>query len=124
MNDTPRLTRAEAAKATRARVLKAARDLFQAGAYEDATIRAIARAAGMSTGAVFAHFADKAAVWKAAMETDPPIDSPVTRAAGALREQLQLARREYGASGKLSAERLLAIDHTLARCTEARAEAA
>jgi AcrR family transcriptional regulator len=45
---------------TRARVLDAARQLFAERGYEAATIRDIATAAGLSTGAVFASFKDKA----------------------------------------------------------------
>ena len=49
--------RALAKQQTRAKVLAAARELFGAQGYEGATIRDIAAAAGMSTGAVFANFA-------------------------------------------------------------------
>lgn len=49
---------------TRATVLQAARDLFQQVGYEAATIRAIAVRANRSTGAVFAHWPDKAAVYR------------------------------------------------------------
>lgn len=59
-----RRTRAKAQ--TYQRVLDAARGLFAAeGGYEAATIRDIAKAAGMSTGAVFANFEDKADLYKA-----------------------------------------------------------
>ena len=51
--------RALAKQRTRERVLSAARQLFSERGYEGATIRDIAQAAGMSTGAVFASFADK-----------------------------------------------------------------
>jgi AcrR family transcriptional regulator len=51
--------RALAKQQTREKVLLAARQLFTERGYEGATIRDIARAAGMSTGAVFASFADK-----------------------------------------------------------------
>lgn len=44
---------------TRQKVLQAARDLFIERGYEAATVRDIARKAGMSTGAVFANFQDK-----------------------------------------------------------------
>jgi len=53
-------TRQRAKIATRARVLKAARELFAEVGYEKATIRAIAKRAGMSTGAFFASFESKA----------------------------------------------------------------
>lgn len=51
--------RALAKQQTRTRVLAAARQLFSIHGYEGATIRDIAAAANMSTGAVFANFADK-----------------------------------------------------------------
>lgn len=59
--ETPvKLTRRALAKQrTRERVLAAARRLFTERGYEGATIRDIAQAAGMSTGAVFASFSDK-----------------------------------------------------------------
>jgi len=52
--------RALAKQQTREKILAAGRELFMARGYEGATIRDIAKAAGMSTGAVFASFADKA----------------------------------------------------------------
>lgn len=57
--------RAVAKAATRARVLEAARVGFNTLGYERTTIRDIARMAGMSTGAVFANFTDKAALYAA-----------------------------------------------------------
>jgi AcrR family transcriptional regulator len=56
--------RAQAKQRTRERVLAAARRLFTELGYEGATIRHIAHAAGMSTGAVFASFADKDALFE------------------------------------------------------------
>ena len=51
--------RALAKQHTREKILAAATRLFSERGYEGATIRDIAKAAGMSTGAVFASFADK-----------------------------------------------------------------
>lgn len=51
--------RAQAKQRTRDKVLAAAKALFAERGYEASTIRDIARAAGMSTGAVFASFTDK-----------------------------------------------------------------
>jgi AcrR family transcriptional regulator len=51
--------RALAKQRTREKVLDAARAMFIERGYERATIRDIAAAAGMSTGAVFASFSDK-----------------------------------------------------------------
>jgi len=67
----PRLNRRQAAKVrTRAKVLEAARTLFAARGYEPATIRDIAKGAGMSTGAVFANFQDKAELFEAVLAED------------------------------------------------------
>lgn len=52
--------RLESKASTRLRVLSAAALLFEEVGYEAATIRKIAKGAGMSTGAVFANFRDKA----------------------------------------------------------------
>lgn len=78
--ETPRLNRRQQAKAvTRQKVLDAARALFAAeGGYEAATIRSIAKAAGMSTGAVFASFDDKIALYRE-IYGHPPITPEVGR---------------------------------------------
>ena len=55
---------------TRAKVLAAARKLFSEQGYEGATIRDIATAAGMSTGAVFANFTDKSDLFREIMSED------------------------------------------------------
>lgn len=66
--ETPRLNRRQAAKVkTREKVLHAARTLFAERGYEPATIRDIAKGAGMSTGAVFANFQDKAELFEAVL---------------------------------------------------------
>jgi AcrR family transcriptional regulator len=80
----PRLNRRQVAKAaTRQKVMDAAAALFADG-YGSATIRDIAKAAGMSTGAVFANFTDKADLWRQVMGTEPPVETSVTRAAPAM----------------------------------------
>jgi AcrR family transcriptional regulator len=50
--------------------MAAARTLFSEHGYEAATIRDIARAAGMSTGAVFANFQDKSDLFEAVLSED------------------------------------------------------
>jgi AcrR family transcriptional regulator len=65
--------RALAKQQTRAKVLAAARRLFSEHGYEGATIRDIAAAAGMSTGAVFANFTDKSDLFREIMSTDMDI---------------------------------------------------
>lgn len=62
--------RALAKQQTRAKVLSAARRLFSESGYEGATIRDIAAEAGMSTGAVFANFADKSDLFREIMIAD------------------------------------------------------
>jgi len=62
--------RALAKQQTRAKVLAAARRLFSESGYEGATIRDIASAAGMSTGAVFANFTDKSDLFREIMSGD------------------------------------------------------
>lgn len=62
--------RALAKQQTRLKVLAAARRLFSEQGYEGATIRDIAAAAGMSTGAVFANFADKSDLFREIMADD------------------------------------------------------
>jgi AcrR family transcriptional regulator len=62
--------RALAKQQTRTKVLSAARQLFSEQGYEGATIRDIAAAAGMSTGAVFASFADKSDLFREILFSD------------------------------------------------------
>ncbi|HEX2802076.1 MAG TPA: helix-turn-helix domain-containing protein, partial [Phenylobacterium sp.] len=64
------------------KVLAAARGLFSEAGYEGATIRDIANAAGMSTGAVFANFADKSDLFREIMLTDMTALAEAMRAAG------------------------------------------
>jgi AcrR family transcriptional regulator len=61
--------RALAKLATREKILVSARDLFAEKGYERATIRDIAAAAGMSTGAVFASFSDKSELFQEILST-------------------------------------------------------
>lgn len=83
-------THRQLAKAnTRARILVAAKSLFTRHAYATATIRMLADEVGMSTGAVFTNFRDKADVWRAAMECEPPLDGPIVRAAHEMQHALR-----------------------------------
>ena len=64
-------TRRALAKArTREKILASAKELFTAKGYEGATIRDIAAAAGMSTGAVFASFSDKSELFQEILTAD------------------------------------------------------
>jgi AcrR family transcriptional regulator len=87
--------RALAKQQTRSKVLAAARRLFSEQGYEGATIRDIAMAAGMSTGAVFASFADKSELFREILTND----------IGALGE----AMREGGRRGRDVEDKLLKI---------------
>jgi AcrR family transcriptional regulator len=75
-SDTPEagarpLNRRQAAKQrTRGKVIEASRSLFAQRGYDAATIRDIAREAGMSTGAVFANFQDKAELFDTVLAED------------------------------------------------------
>ena len=62
--------RALSKQRTRERILAAARTLFNERGYDGATVRDIARAAGLSTGAVFASFADKAELFDEIVAAD------------------------------------------------------
>ena len=62
--------RAMAKLRTRQALLQAGKQLFTERGYEDATVRDIARAAGMSTGAVFANFSDKADLFAEILSDD------------------------------------------------------
>jgi len=86
-DDAPKLNRRQVAKvATRAKVLAAAEALFEAVGHERATIRDIAAKAGMSTGAVFANFKDKADLYRTVYGHDPLTPEQGLRLARALRE--------------------------------------
>lgn len=65
------LNRRQVAKQrTRGKVIEAARALFAQRGYDAATIRDIAREAGMSTGAVFANFQDKSELFDTVLAED------------------------------------------------------
>lgn len=91
----PPTARALAKQGTRAKLLKAARQLFTEQGYEGATIRDIAAAAGMSTGAVFANFTEKFDLFREIAAEDMA--------------RLVQAMREASTSGKTVDEALLAI---------------
>ncbi len=59
------MSRRAASKAeTRAKIATAGKDLFFSVGYSNTTIRGIAKAAGMSTGAFFASYASKDELWR------------------------------------------------------------
>lgn len=115
--ETPRLNRRQAAKVrTRQKVLDAARQLFAERGYEPATIRDIAKGAGMSTGAVFANFQDKAELFEAVLAADMITLAETMKAAaateGSVRARLLSA---LGAGYHGSLEQLPLVQAVMAR---------
>ena len=116
-SETPRLNRRQAAKVrTRQKVLDAARRLFAERGYEPATIRDIAKGAGMSTGAVFANFQDKAELFEAVLATDM-VKLAETMKAAAAAESSTRARvlAALGAGYHGSLEQLPLVQAVIAR---------
>lgn len=91
--------RALAKQQTRAKVLRAARALFSEQGYEGATIRGIASAAGMSTGAVFANFTDKSDLFREILEADMDALAERMREAGAEAKGVEDALTKLFAAG-------------------------
>jgi AcrR family transcriptional regulator len=115
--ETPRLNRRQAAKVrTRQKVLDAARQLFAERGYEPATIRDIAKGAGMSTGAVFANFQDKAELFETVLATDLAKLAETMKAAAAAEGSVRsrvLSALEAGYHGSL--EQLPLVQAVMAR---------
>jgi len=116
-SETPRLNRRQAAKVrTRQKVLDAARALFAERGYESATIRDIAKGAGMSTGAVFANFQDKAELFEAVLSEDMAMLAGTMKAAAAAETTLRgrlMAALTAGYHGSL--EQLPLVQAVVAR---------
>lgn len=115
--EAPRLNRRQAAKVrTRQKVLDAARALFAERGYEPATIRDIAKGAGMSTGAVFANFQDKAELFEAVLSEDLARLAGTLKAAAAAETSLRarlMAALTAGYHGSL--EQLPLVQAVVAR---------
>lgn len=115
--EAPRLNRRQAAKVrTRQKVLDAARTLFAERGYEPATIRDIAKGAGMSTGAVFANFQDKAELFEAVLSEDMAMLAGTMKAAAAAETTLRgrlMAALTAGYHGSL--EQLPLVQAVVAR---------
>lgn len=88
-----------AREATRGKVVAAAGKLFCENGYDRVRVRDIAKAVGMSTGAIFANFTGKAALYEAATGQNAPdvvafldrlagTSAPMAAEAAALRRQL------------------------------------
>ncbi|WP_029416670.1 helix-turn-helix domain-containing protein [Brevundimonas bacteroides] len=63
--------------------------LFSQEPYEQVTVRRVAAAAGVTSGALFHQFATKADLWRAVMGTVPPLDHPARRSVGEIEAALR-----------------------------------
>jgi AcrR family transcriptional regulator len=66
----PKGVRARSKENNRQKILKSAKALFRDRGFEAATLRDIAKEAGLSTGAVFANFSDKAEIFLKVVEEE------------------------------------------------------
>ena len=73
-----KLSRKDQKDATAAKMTATARELFQQRGYSNVTIRDVAKAAGMSTGAVFSTFTDKDDMFLKSMGRAAPNQSRIT----------------------------------------------
>lgn len=116
--------RAIAKQQTREKVLQAARDLFIERGYEGATIRDIARAAGMSTGAVFASFTDKPELFDAILNDDfAALAEPMQDAASVAPTAQDALIAMFGAAYRAHVSQLPLIQAALAASWTRTAEA-
>lgn len=94
------------ASMTRDRAMASAKALFEQQRYDAVGVRAVAKAAGLSTGAIMGHFPTKADLWRAAMQCEPPLDGELTRRAPELFEALEalLAHEPVGAPRRAKAD--------------------
>lgn len=107
--------RALAKQQTREKVLLAAREMFIERGYDGATIRDIARAAGMSTGAVFASFTDKTELFDAILSEEfGALEDPMRDAAAAAPTARDALAGMFGAAYRLHASQLPLVQAALA----------
>jgi AcrR family transcriptional regulator len=84
---------------TRAKLLDAAADVFAEQGYDGARVSEIARRAGLSTGAIYAHYPTKAALLAEAVRTHTPDELSALLASGDADDMLaalRVAGRELG----------------------------
>src|ERR1700749_2315391 len=92
-----RRTQAERTEATRAALIAAARPLFAARGYADIGTEEIVRAAGVTRGALYHHFADKTELFAAVFETvEPEIAQRIGAAAVASGQTDPIALMQLG----------------------------
>ena len=97
---------------SRQSLLRAAKALFVQHGYEGATMREIAAGAGLSTGAVFASFADKADLFDAVLRADAEVQAEAMRKAAAVPGSVEV---------RLTAMLSAAFTHDLAQAQLLRA---
>jgi AcrR family transcriptional regulator len=103
MKDKPR-TQAERSAATRDALVVAARPLFAARGYADVGTEEIVRAAGVTRGALYHHFADKTELFAAVFETvEAEVAVRIGTAAAASGETDPIAVMRLGANVWLDA---------------------
>jgi AcrR family transcriptional regulator len=116
--------RALAKQQTREKVLQAAREMFIERGYDGATIRDIARAAGMSTGAVFASFTDKPELFDAILNDDfAALAEPMQDAASVAPTARDALIAMFGAAYRAHVSQLPLIQAALAASWTRTAEA-
>jgi AcrR family transcriptional regulator len=93
-----RLRRERAAK-TREQIVATARALFAENAYADVSMCRIAAVAGLTTGAVYTHFAQKTELFEAAVGQKAPLDRPSVRFADELEDTLRALVWSYKTGG-------------------------
>jgi len=99
-----RRTQSERSAATRDALISAARPLFAARGYADVGTEEIVRAAGVTRGALYHHFADKTELFAAvfeAVEAEVSADIAAAVAAGSERDPITVM--QHGASAWLDA---------------------
>lgn len=97
---------------TRQKAITAARKAFAVTDYHAVSIRDLAKAMGMSTGAIFANFTSKADLWQASMPLAVPADDQRTRANMYLIAAAMASREALRAIGGESA----VVEGALKRC--------
>ncbi len=103
MKDKPR-TQAERSAATRDALVAAARSLFAARGFADVGTEEIVRAAGLTRGALYHHFADKSELFAAVFETvEAEVSTRIAAAAAAAPDPDPIVVMRLGASAWLDA---------------------